>query len=151
MTNRSDLIVQYFNYLISEYGYQIAEKEFNPDAMGNAYVIFMSSKIGIEVTIDRNNVFIAIGEHSHPRREWFEFSDVIKYFAPSIKNVYDFPEKTEEQSWDSIVEIQLNNLATMLHRYCKPLLGGEIWLNDEFKNNEEKRLVEILSRLKKKS
>jgi hypothetical protein len=147
MNDRSDLIVQCFRYLIDEYGFKVERKEFDPNTMGNAVVIFKSTKIGIEIVIDRDQALISIGDQSDPRKLWFEFGDVVQFFAPFIDNVYDFPEETPETgNWDEIVEAQLNRLAAILRQYCEPLLTGEPLMKTEIKKVEEKRVAEMFKR-----
>ncbi len=146
MNDRSDLIVQHFRYLIDEYDFKIEQKEFDPSAMGNAIVIFNSIKIGVEIVIDRDQVLISIGNRSDPRREWFEFSDVVKYFAPSMNNVYDFPEKTPDITWDEVVETQLTRLAVILRESCKPLLRGESLARTEIKKIEKERVDKMFGK-----
>ena len=146
MSDRADLIVQHFGYLINDYGFRIERKEFDPQTMGNAVVVFKSSKFGIEIVIDRNQVLISIGEQLDPRMQWFEFSDVVKYYAPDAEAVYVFPDKTAENTWDEVVEIQLRRLATILRQYCELLLKGESWMKEEIKKIEKKRASEILKK-----
>lgn len=140
MNDRADLIVQHFNYLVDEYGFRIERKEFNPGAMGDAIVVFTSANLGIEIVIDRNQVLLRIGDQSDPRGAWFEFSDVVKHFAPSLDNVYDAPEKTPERTWDDVVEAQLAKLALVLRESCTPLLRGESLAKTEIKKIEKKRV-----------
>lgn len=146
MSDRADLIVQNFDYLINIYGFRIDRKEYDPQTMGNAIVVFKSPKFGIEVVIDRNQVLISIGEQLDPRMEWFEFSDVVKYFAPYAEDVYIFPDKTSGNTWNNVIEIQLRRLAVILRQYCEPLLKGESWMKAELKKIEEKRAAEMLKK-----
>jgi hypothetical protein len=146
MQNRSDLIVKKFEYLIVEYGFEVKEKNFDPEAMGNAYVIFMSLKNGIEIVVDRNDVLIAIGDSAEPRQDWFEFSDVVGYYAPSMESVYHFPEKTEDQTWDEFVEVQLDRLSGTLRQICEPLLRGESLKKKEIKKIEEQRVSDMFGK-----
>lgn len=146
MQNRSDLIIKKFEYLIVKYGFEVKEKNFNLEAMGNAYVIFMSSKNGIEIAIDRNDVLIAIGDSMESRKDWFEFSDVVRYYAPSIENVYHFQEKTADQTWDEFVEMQLDRLAGALRQICEPLLRGESLKKKEIKKIEEQRVSDMFGK-----
>ena len=125
MDDRTDWIIQSFRYLIDEYGFHVDEKEFSPQMMGNAYVLFKSSKIGIEVVIDRNQVLISVGEQSEPRDKWFEFGDVLKYFAPSEVE-YVFYERTDDMTWDEAVKAQLSRTSILLNRTCAPIIEGEI-------------------------
>jgi hypothetical protein len=146
MTDHADLIVQYFNYLITEYGFHIVRKEFDSQTMGNAVVIFKSSQIGIEIVVDRNQVLISLGDLLDQRRDWFEFSDVLKYYAPLAEKAYIFPEKTVDNTWDDVVLIQLDWLAIILRQYCDPLLKGEPWVKEEIQEIAEKRAAEMLKK-----
>jgi len=146
MSDRADLIVQHFGYLVNEYGFRVERKEFDRQTMGNAVVVFKSPKFGIEVVIDRNQALISIGEQVDPRMEWFEFRDVVMYYAPDAENVYVFPEKSDENTWDEIVETQLRRLAIVLRKYCDPLLKGESWEKEEIKKIEEDRASEMFKK-----
>jgi hypothetical protein len=141
-----DLIIHYFSYLINDYGFHVVRKEFDYHAMGNAVVIFESAQFGIEIVIDRNQVLISIGEQSDPRKLWFEFTDVIKYYAPNEKKIYDFQRKTEHNTWDEIIEIQLTRLADMLRRFCEPLLTGILWQKEKLNEIKKERRISILKK-----
>ena len=141
MSDRAELIVKYFDYLINEFGFYIERKEFDPQAMGNAIVIFKSQKLGVEVVVDRNMVLISLGDQIDSRRDWFEFSDVIKYYAPKIDGVYVF-EKNFNTSWDQVVETQLSKLAIILRQNCESILKGEQLNKKEVRKIEEKRVAE---------
>jgi hypothetical protein len=143
MSDRADLIVKYFDFLINEYHFRMERKEFDPQMMGNAVVVFKSSKFGLEIVIDRNQVLISIGEQLDARREWFEFSDVVKYYSPEAEDAYVLPDKTPENTWDDVVENQLRRLSVMLRQYCQPLLKGELWMKEELKKIEKKRAAEM--------
>jgi hypothetical protein len=143
MIDRSDLIIQYFGYLISEFGFYIEKKEFDPQMMGNAFVLFKSSKVGIEIVIDRNQVLIALGDQMEPRGKWFEFSDVVTYFSPT-KVAYIFYEKSENMKWAEAVEAQLRRVALILRQFCEPILKGDLGMKKEIKEIEKKRVAEWL-------
>jgi hypothetical protein len=125
MTDRTDWIIQYFSYLVNEYGFHVQEKEFSPEVMGNAYVLFISSKTGIEVVIDRNQVFISMGDQSEAKEKWLDIRDVLKKLAPS-EVAFVLYEKTDEMTWDEAVKAQLSRTSILLHRCCVPLLIGEL-------------------------
>jgi hypothetical protein len=147
MVDRSDLIIQYFGYLINEFGFRVEQKVFDPQTMGNAFVVFESSEIGIEIVIDRNQVLIKLGDKMEPREKWFEFSDVLKYFSPS-EEAYIFYEKTEDHTWDEAIEAQLKRLAIIVLQYCEPILRGRLEMKKELKAIEEKRVAKMLKRFK---
>jgi len=134
VSDRSNLIVQYFSFLVDKYEFVVQDKKYAPEVMGNAYVVFRSPNIGIEVTIDRNQVLIAIGEQSDQRKKWFDFTDVMRYFSPSVGEVYVFPDKTIDNTWEDVIEIQLQRLSSMLRDSCKPILRGELWMKEDIAN-----------------
>lgn len=151
MIDRADLIVKYFNYLVSEYGFRIEQKEFAPEVMGNAVVVFKSPTVGVEIVVDRDQVLVSMGDQKELRRQWFEFSDVLKHFAPSIKEAYIFPEKTSENTWNEVVEIQMRRLADILRQYCEPFLKGDLSGKEQIKQIEEKRTAELFEYLNSSS
>lgn len=146
MKNRVDLIIKNFDYLISQYNFHVDQKEFDPQTMGNAVVIFKSQNIGIEIVVDRDQVLISIGNQIDTREKWFDFSDVIKYYAPHIEKAYIFTEKTIETTWDDAVETQLVRLSVILRQYCESVLKGDGWAKEEIKKNEEKRKLEMIKK-----
>ena len=150
MLNHDDLIIRHFKFLMDEYGYHIEEKEFSPEAMGNAYVTFKSELIGIEIVIDRNQVLVTIGDQLQPRAEWFEFTDTLKYFAP-LEIPYEFGEKTGANTWEDVIEFQLSRLATIFRQYCDPLLKGDLSMKAEIQLIEDKRVDEMLKRYGKQT
>ena len=133
MTNRDDLIVQHFEYLITEYGFSVTRKERDPRPNWNAYVVFESSKIGIRVAVEMNEIGIDMGNYSDSVYEWLDFRNIMKYYAPQIKEVYVLTRKTPETTWDDAVETQLVRLSWLLREYCEPLLRGENIAKDEIK------------------
>src|SRR5574341_1025844 len=88
----ADLVKQHFKYLTDDYGFAVALETYSPMVMGNASVDFESSKTRIEIVLDRSQVLIALGPIDRPRREWFEFSDVVQFFAPTVDPIYVFPQ-----------------------------------------------------------
>ena len=125
MSDRTDWIIQYFGFLVNDYGFRVEEKEFTPQMMENAYVLFTSLKTGIEVVIDRNQVLISMGDKSEAKEFWFEFSDVLRYFAPS-EVPYIFYERTDDMTWDEAVKAQLSRTSILLRCFCEPMLKGEL-------------------------
>jgi hypothetical protein len=151
MKNPLDIIKKHFEYLVSEYNYHIEKEEFSPQTMGNAYVTYSSVSVGIRVTIDRSQVLINIGDISDNANEWFDFSDVINFFDPSIESPYIFIEKTNENTTEDIVEAQVKRLASILHKNCGAIIRGELWMKEKIKVIERKRVIEMLEKLKKPS
>lgn len=150
MTNRVGLINNYFQFLISDYGFNIENMEFDYHSMGNAVVIYASPFFGIEVVIDRNQVLIRIGEIHESRKEWFDLIDVVNYYTHEEKKLYSFPEKNESNYWDEIIEIQLESLARVIYQFCRPILIGQPWHKEEIVKIRDKRVAEMLNSYSKK-
>ena len=155
LIDRSDLIIQHFVYLIKEYDFIIENKEFDPSSMGNAFVIFKSSRVGIEIVIDRNQVLIALGDQTEPRENWLDYNDVLHYFAPlevaysNLDKLFDEKRannRSNTDTWDEVLEFQLNRVGFMLRRYCEPILKGDLSMIKDIKEIEEKRVTEMLKR-----
>ncbi len=143
MKNHAEMIVEDFHYLIKDFGFYIIRQEFDPMVMGNAVVLFGSTTIGIEIVIDRNQALISIGDIEDPRNKWFEFFDVVNYYAREKGKSYLFPEKTPENTWDDVVNIQLKRLSAILKEDCLVLLKGEPLQKSEIQEIENKRVAEL--------
>ncbi len=142
-----ELIKFHFRYLIDEYGFSIVDEEYFPEMMGNAIVVYESATSGIMVVIDRSQVLINVGKPSWPHRYWFEFSDVIQFFIPEIKEAYVFVNEDSPKNRIEI-EVQINRLALLLRQYCEPLLRGDFSMHDKIREIETKRVEELLEHLK---
>jgi hypothetical protein len=141
------MIFRNFDYLIRDHDFHIIRKEFAPQAMGNAVVVFESARYVIEIAVDRNQALIRIRNRSGSGGEWFEFTDVLKYFAPHIEGPYLFPEKTPGSTWDELLEAQLARLSAILRQYCGPLLNGVAWDEEEIRKNQEDRRDDLMRKL----
>ncbi|MEW5868719.1 MAG: hypothetical protein AB1894_05535 [Chloroflexota bacterium] len=114
------LIKQYFQYLMDEYGFCVDREQYSPDTMGNAEVVVKLDSTTVQVVIDRSQVLIKVGATEWSERKWLDFAAVARYFDPSLKEAYVFPEVAEMR-----VEIQLDRLAHMLRQDCEPVLRGD--------------------------
>lgn len=132
MKDRDDLIVDHFRFLVDEFGFSVEKKVFDPCMMGNAFALFTSPKIGVEIAIDRNQVLVSLGDRTDPSEKWFEFSDVLKYYCPT-ETAYIFYEKTEENTWEQAIETQLSRVALLLRTDCQPFLNGDLSMKNEIK------------------
>ena len=83
-----ELITLYFNYLITDFGFHVQKRLFDYSVMGNAFVVFKSSSVGIEIVIDRDAVSISIGDRSDEKQEWVEFAFVLKHYASTLEPRY---------------------------------------------------------------
>jgi hypothetical protein len=158
MADRSDLILQYFGYLITEYDFSVEEKVFDPGMMGNAFVKLKSSLVGIEIVIDRDQVLITLGDPMEPREKWIEYSAVLQYFAPSEVAYSDpaqlFNEKrannpSNKETWEDVVETQLRRIASMFRQYCETILNGKLGMKNVIEEIKEKNRIEMLQWLDK--
>jgi hypothetical protein len=136
--------------LIKDYGFSIARERYDPNMMGNAQVIFESTLIGIDIVLDRSQVLIAIGSLAKPRREWFEFSDVLHYFTPDL-TAYIFPNVPKDfPNYESSVDAQVSRLAKLMSQYCAPILNGDLSIANKVKEIESKRVSEMLESLQRR-
>jgi hypothetical protein len=147
MKDNSELIIQNLGFLTDVYNFRISRQEFDITAMGNAIVVFSSSKYNIEIVIDRNQVLISIGESKDNRDNWFEFVDVMKYYAPHETDIYQFPEKTKFITTEDIITSQLTRLAQLIRHNCEPILLGKNWNKVELKKIEGNRTAEFMNNL----
>ncbi len=110
----SNAINKYFNFLF-DYGFSVYEKEEYSTAFGNGYYRFKSNITGIEIVLDRGQVLMVIGKILQERRDWLEWSLILKVYAPNIKP-YDF---------EISVESQVKRISELLQQYCVTLLSGD--------------------------
>ena len=137
----ADLLKLHFKYLTDDYGFVVAHEIYSPMVMGNASVDFESSKTRIEIVLDRSQVLIALGPVSWPRHEWFEFSDVVRFFAPAVDPIYVFPEDIPDHA--AALEMQVSRLANPMRQHCDPVLRGDFSMCDGIKEVERKREAEL--------
>ncbi len=149
ITPTNELIKKYFNFLTDEYNYSIDHEKYSPEAMGNAYVLYKSQLIGIKVVVDRSQVLINIGKLSWQEKEWFELGDVVRFFNPEMKEVYDFSRGSLDNQ--AYIESQAKRLALILRQYCEPVLRGDFSMQDQIREIEKKRVTELLEHFQKLS
>ncbi|MFZ5856092.1 MAG: hypothetical protein ACOYZ6_04615 [Chloroflexota bacterium] len=114
-----DAVNKHSNFLIN-LGFIVYEKlECDTSAFGNSYYRFKSEKVGIEIVLDKGQVLLKIGKISEDRRDWLEWSHVMKAYAPDVK-AYDF---------DIDIEPQVKRISELAQQYCTKLLSGDF--NDE--------------------
>jgi hypothetical protein len=141
-TPTNELIKKHFNYLINDYGFSIDREEHSTEQMGNAYIVYVSRAIAIMIVVDRSQVLLNLGEPSWPEREWFEFTDVVSFFNSSITEVYNFSESPIDHR--AYVEKQVQYLAYILRVNCEPLLRGDFSMQNQIREIEQKRVLEML-------
>jgi hypothetical protein len=141
----SSLVRQHFRYLTDEYGFSITRDDYFPEHMGNADMLFVSPQTGVEIVLDRGQVLINIGPIIQARKEWFEFSDVVHYFAPEIEPVYIFSE--DASSYQAAIESQVARLAQLMRQYCEPLLKGDLSTQNSIREIEGTRVAKLMDHL----
>ena len=144
----AELIKNHFKYLLDEYGFSIEREYYSPEIMGNAAVVYISNTTGVIIAVDRSQVLISIGRSALPEDQWFEFSDVIHFYAPTVKEAYIFQ---IDDTHLVEVELQLERLAQLLRKYCEPLLRGNFSDEDQIKEFERQRAEEMLEDFRKLS
>ncbi|MGA7193220.1 MAG: hypothetical protein WBW94_06280 [Anaerolineales bacterium] len=138
-----ELITLYFNYLITDFGFHVQKRLFDYSVMGNAFVVFESSSVGIEIVIDRDAVSISIGDRSDEKQEWVEFAFVLKHYASTLERVYVIPEKTSDNTWEDVIKYQLDRLAKILREYCEPLLKGDLSAMESIKKTQREEVAKM--------
>lgn len=141
-TPTNELIKKHFNYLVNDYGFSIDREEYSAEQMGNGYIVYMSRAVAIMIVVDRSQVLLNLGEPSWPEREWFDFTDVVSYFNSSIKEIYNFSESQIDHQ--AYVEKQAQHLAHILRMNCEPLLRGNFSMQNQIREIEQKRVMEML-------
>jgi hypothetical protein len=63
-----------------------------------------------------------------------------------LENVYIFPEKTVDSTWEDVIDEQLNRLSLILRQYCDPLLKGDFEMKEEIRKIEKQRTDEMLEK-----
>jgi len=137
----SDLVKEYFDFLVETYGFSIKHEEYRSEVMGNASVIFESLHIGINIVLDRGQVLINIGPSSLPRQDWFEFSDVVHFFAPELEPLYNFPRNFAD--YENELENQMSRFNQIMCKYCEPLLLGDFSMQEKIRQIGDKRVAEM--------
>lgn len=117
------LVKKHFHFLLADFGFTLAHESYAPETMGNAEVVFASTTVGISIVCDRNQVLIALGPLTQPRREWYEFAVVVRAFAPEVEVVYAFAAYGAEPQ--PPLEAQVLRLAHLLCQHCEPALRGD--------------------------
>src|SRR5574341_202132 len=149
MSDPTEFIKRCFHYLVDEYDFSIDHERFSPEVLGNAKVVFVSASTAVKVVIDRSQVLLNIGELSWPEKDWFEFGDVVQFFNPNLKEVYDFSGDSLDNP--AYIDSQTKRLAILLRQYCEPLLRGDFSMQNKIREIEKKRVAEMLEHFQKLS
>jgi len=134
------LMKQHFLFLINEYGFSIIKESYSPEIkIGNGSVVYQSKLVTLEIVVDKTDVLLKIGQRKAPLEKWFDFLDVMKYFAPEVDDVYLRSGVTLSLKDSLAVETRLHNIAILLRKYCQPLLAGDFSMKAKIQEVEEKR------------
>lgn len=147
MTEFMDIVVHYFRFLIEDFGYKIKQTITTSAHFGNSIVCFATSVTGINVVLDRGQVFVYTGPLTLPVEEWFDICDVIPYFASHIDKVYLFPEDVSDEA--SIV-FQVDRLSSLIRMYCSPILAGDLSMAKQLREIQRTRAEKFKSEMKKR-
>ncbi len=143
-------VKKHFGFLLTDYDFFIAHEQFSPEAMGNAQIIFKSPLVGIDIVLDRSQVLVSIGSLVEPRRDWFEFSDVLYCFVPNLA-AYIFPSvPTDFPDFGSSVDAQVSRLARLMSQYCVPILKGDLSMSNKIKEIESERVSKMIESFQRK-
>jgi hypothetical protein len=143
--NNLEIIKAQFEQLAEKYGLAISDETSSPTSMGDARVLYLSDAIGLEVVVNRRQVLVTLGDPTGPDNSWFEWIDVINFYAPK-EEVYVFWDKRRKKAVD--VETQAARIAHLLERYCRPLLEGDFSHAAQIRELERERVSEMRSRFK---
>jgi hypothetical protein len=141
------LATHHFRFLVDEFGFRVKEARTDQENFGNSLIRFETSTIGINVVLDRGQVFIYLGLLTMPEDEWFDICDVISYFAPQIENVYLFPENL---SGDVSIAFQVERLSSLVKTYCTTILRGDISMERDIRAVQAKRAAKFKEEMKKR-
>lgn len=141
MMNNQDIIKTQFKKFSEKYGFSVMRELSSPEYMGNALVTYTSDIVGIEIVVDRDQVLVTIGKISWPEERWFEFTDVINYFAPD-EDPYIFWDQERNVQID--VETQVKRIIHLLEQHCGKLLEGDFSSAVQIKDLERRRVTEML-------
>lgn len=127
------LVWRHFGYLVSEYGFFIAEEMSDPAPEGNGFVEFRSNVIFVDVSVDRGQVSVDLGPYPVKACYKFELGTVIWYLMLArfpdcslMEQTYTgIPERPQGVSQEGYVDLQLAKLASLLKQFCGPILEGE--------------------------
>jgi predicted DNA-binding protein YlxM (UPF0122 family) len=133
------LIKKYMDFLVTEFYFSSQQMDYQ--YMEKYYI---SDKTGIRLVLDGGNVEMQIGRITNPTREWHEFVDIMRYFAPEINDVNMFvPTLTT-----LLVDNQLNQMALWMKAYCHPLLIGDFSMEMEILKVKRQRIKDNIKRQK---
>jgi hypothetical protein len=135
---------QYFQFLTNEFGFSIIKESYNPEIkIGNGSVMYQSKFATLEVVVEKTEVLLKIGQRKAPLEDWFEFQDVMKYFAPEVDDVYLRSGITLTLKDSLAIETRIRNMVALLRKYCQPLLAGDFSMKASIKEVREKRARRI--------
>jgi hypothetical protein len=141
-----ELVQEKFNFLIIEYGFHFVS--FNRDSLnfGNSLIRLESDEVGINIILDRSQISIHIGQLSKPDDDWFDFVDLLQYFAPKIKTPYIYPENL---IGNERINFQMDRLSQLIKQYCAPIINGDFSMAKKIQKIKLNRIKEMIKEMKK--
>ena len=137
-----------FSSLVSEYGFSPLQETYSPEIMGNSSITYLSDKTILIIVLDRGQVLMKIGESTKPRKDWFELTDVVRFFAAD--ETMDVYQLSTKNPYDTIpIEEQVSRLAMLTRNYCVPFLKGDFSMKKKIKDLEKRRSDKLLNKTKK--
>jgi len=146
VTEFINIVAHHFRFLDEDFGYKIKQTITAPAPFGNSIVCFCTSLIGINVVLDRGQVFIYTGPLTLPVEEWFDICDVIPYFASHIDKVYFFP---EDVSGEASIVLQVERLSSLIRMYCPSILAGDFSMDGEIREIQRTRVEKFKREMEK--
>ena len=116
-------VKKHFQYLVDDYGFSIVTKHA-PEIFGGSAVNYESDTIGVEIALDRGEVFGRIGPRCDPPETWNDIASLILFLFPQIPEPpYEYPERWNDP--DAMIEWQVARLARITREHLAPVLKGE--------------------------
>ncbi len=130
-----DKIKSHLRFLVDQYNFDLVGEQYSPEVMGNAFVKYLASTVGILVICDRHQVLTQIGLKSWPENEWFHLDDIVRFFYPNFEEANNFNKSIEEQ---------LIYITSLFQGVCKPLILGDFSMQDQIREVERQRVKKML-------
>ncbi len=133
--------------MVDEYSYSIDKEIFFPDInFDNGEVIFKSRLVKIRVAVDKTYIDLEIGRRKLFEVKWYQFIDVMKFFAPEIDDVNLESEETRKLLLPLAIEARMRHSAMLLQKYCSQIVKGDFSMESRIKEIMDNRVREILKR-----
>jgi hypothetical protein len=118
-------VMRHFRHLIDDYGLQVSSRRYDPDVMGNSVIILKSTKLSIQVLLDRGQVTLDMAAPSASVGPWFSLVRVLKCLGVEGSEAeYEFPETWD--NYDAMIDLQVVRLARLVQQYCGDIVSGKL-------------------------